>query len=352
MGIPTYSDAIKTAARQMVEEDLRHDLTNAGKPPHSVGWGFIKKDGKTTDVQGVVVKVNKKLTAQSMDEKSVKPAPKSVVVQGHCIPVDVVQVAQPRDQRLRTDNPHISAHGLRAFTTEIPNRGKFNCPIPGGVQIGPDKPWVGTAGCLLVYYDKVQKRHVPGVLTNAHVTGFNAEGGLLYQPNRAKGDWIARTARCIDLRLDGTTPNFIDAAVGDVLRTDGPYKRDNQLGGIHTFGSSLLGIGDVDPAPIAAELGMRVQKAGRTTGVTTGRVVTVDETTYVGYDEGTGYFKRQVSIEADEGDFSQGGDSGSLIVQKDTNRPTALLFAGGDGQTIGSPIQFVLEWLNGRFIKV
>ena len=38
------------------------------------------------------------------------------------------------------------------------------------------------------------------------------------------------------------------------------------------------------------------------------------------------------------GPFSAPGDSGSLIVTQGGNQPVALLFAGGDGLTIGSPI--------------
>ena len=41
--------------------------------------------------------------------------------------------------------------------------------------------------------------------------------------------------------------------------------------------------------------------------------------------------------------FSAPGDSGSLIVTQGGNQPVALLFAGGDGLTIGTPIDLVLQ---------
>ena len=52
-------------------------------------------------------------------------------------------------------------------------------------------------------------------------------------------------------------------------------------------------------------------------------------------------FVNQISITP--GAFSGPGDSGSLIVSQDGNQPVALLFAGGDGLTIGIPIDVVLQ---------
>jgi len=80
-----------------------------------------------------------------------------------------------------------------------------------------------------------------------------------------------------------------------------------------------------------------VGKVGRTTGTTRGRVVTFElDNLLVSYDVGTIRFDHQIEIEG-EGDrpFSQGGDSGSLIVDAD-RRAVALLFAGSDqgGRTI------------------
>ena len=52
-------------------------------------------------------------------------------------------------------------------------------------------------------------------------------------------------------------------------------------------------------------------------------------------------FVSQISVSP--GPFSAPGDSGSLIVTQGGNQPVALLFAGGDGLTIGSPIDLVLQ---------
>jgi hypothetical protein len=72
----------------------------------------------------------------------------------------------------------------------------------------------------------------------------------------------------------------------------------------------------------------------------------------VGYDIGNLRFDDQIEIEgAEAGPFSQGGDSGSLIVNKQ-GRAVALLFSGGDqggsngrGLTYANPISKVLDHL-------
>ncbi len=54
-------------------------------------------------------------------------------------------------------------------------------------------------------------------------------------------------------------------------------------------------------------------------------------------------FEDQIAIQGVNDLFSQGGDSGSLIVDAMTRRPVALLFAGGGNQTFASPIDRVLS---------
>ncbi len=63
----------------------------------------------------------------------------------------------------------------------------------------------------------------------------------------------------------------------------------------------------------------QVGKVGRTTGTTNGRVSAFElDNVVVEYDSGVLKFDGQVEIEsADSSPFSQGGDSGSLIVDAD-----------------------------------
>ena len=58
------------------------------------------------------------------------------------------------------------------------------------------------------------------------------------------------------------------------------------------------------------------------------------------------WFEDQIVVESVEPEhFARGGDSGSLIVDAETLRPVALLFAGSDttGITIANHIDLVLQ---------
>ena len=92
---------------------------------------------------------------------------------------------------------------------------------------------------------------------------------------------------------------------------------------------------------VSAALNQPVKKCGRTTGLTTGSVTGINATVIISYDTGQARFINQIVVSGNS--FSDGGDSGSLIVTNDTNaNPVALLFAGGTSTTIGNPINLAL----------
>ena len=88
-----------------------------------------------------------------------------------------------------------------------------------------------------------------------------------------------------------------------------------------------------------------VQKYGRTTGYTHGRVSGINATIDVGYKNGKARFEDQIVITGNG--FSAGGDSGSLIVTEGLlladRRPVGLLFAGTPTSTLANPIELVLD---------
>ena len=86
----------------------------------------------------------------------------------------------------------------------------------------------------------------------------------------------------------------------------------------------------------------RVQKNGRTTGFTTGRITDLSFDGFVGYDSGDAFFENQLLITP--GDFSAPGDSGSCIVDMKEN-VIGLLFAGGATHTIANYIEDVWNLL-------
>ncbi len=101
------------------------------------------------------------------------------------------------------------------------------------------------------------------------------------------------------------------------------------------------------------EAGGKVAKVDRTIGLTRGRVTAFKlDNVVVGYDLGNLSLDNQIGIEGVGADpFSQGGDSGSAIVDEEL-RVVALLFAGGDqggangqGLTYANPIHKVFDVL-------
>ncbi|MDX1493506.1 MAG: hypothetical protein R3253_05585 [Longimicrobiales bacterium] len=105
------------------------------------------------------------------------------------------------------------------------------------------------------------------------------------------------------------------------------------------------GYGAPRSSPAEAELGMSVQKYGRTTGHTTGQISGLNATIDVGYRDGKARFEGQIVISGRG--FSAGGDSGSLVVTKGLlladRRPVGLLFAGTQTTTLANPIDLVLD---------
>ncbi|RMG79411.1 MAG: hypothetical protein D6712_19725 [Chloroflexi bacterium] len=94
------------------------------------------------------------------------------------------------------------------------------------------------------------------------------------------------------------------------------------------------------------ELGMRIRKTGRTTDYTEGVITLMNAIVNVSYNtrngQRTARFVGQVFAES----MSQGGDSGSLIVDAESNNAVGLLFAGSSVATIFTPIHDVLDALN------
>jgi hypothetical protein len=92
-------------------------------------------------------------------------------------------------------------------------------------------------------------------------------------------------------------------------------------------------------------LGMRVRKYGRTTEYTEGNVTLVNATVNIAYNTARGQRSARFVGQTITGAMSQGGDSGSLIVDATENKAVGLLFAGSNLATIFTPINLVVSEL-------
>jgi hypothetical protein len=164
-------------------------------------------------------------------------------------------------------------------------------------------------------------------------------GDNVLQPGRYDGgvnpsDAIGTLTAFCPIRFDGTA-NTMDAAIARCSTA--------KLG----RGTPPGGYGVPKAVPFSPYVGMPVQKYGRTTGLTYGKVYALNATIKVAYSAGTALFTKQLIITP--GTFSGAGDSGSLIVTRNANptynaRPVGLLFAGSSSYTIANPITPVLYY--------
>jgi hypothetical protein len=185
------------------------------------------------------------------------------------------------------------------------------------------------------------------VLSNNHVLaneGRGAIGDVIVQPGPYDGGTVSRDriGELLKFVPMKTTGNIVDAAIASI--DDGVQFDVTQLRGLAT----LAGVRTTDLRP-----GDSVAKVGRTTGVTHGTVTAIElDSLVIDYDVGQLSFDRQLEFEgSDDLAFSQGGDSGSLIIDSE-NRASSLLFAGseqggqnGKGLTYGNPINDVIAAL-------
>lgn len=281
---------------------------------------------------------------------------------------------------IRTDVVEVGY--LRAYQSP---RGRFRPTIPAGVSIGHYQITAGTLGAIVT--DRATGERL--ILSNNHVlaNSNNAQiGDPILQPGPADGgqnpaDMVARLERFVRLRFigdpdDGPLPPTPPGEGGCLLAVANVANALGKLLGAQTqlapvakpqsgpvtavpqevvnlvdaavarplnpaqFSSDILGIGTVSGTKPAA-LGLRVRKSGRTTGYLEGTVTLLNATVNIAYGAKTARFSGQVITEP----MSQGGDSGSLIVDAAENRTVGLLFAGSTQATIFNPINAVLDAL-------
>jgi hypothetical protein len=216
----------------------------------------------------------------------------------------------------------------------LPNRQRMR-PIDGGatgIRTG------GTAATLGYF---VREKRVPPppnkpqwyALSNAHVLhpplGMQNET-IQPSPNDsgiAPQDWVGRESLF--------TYDKVDAAIAQI-----------------DVGARALIIGLPTPMGMTrVHEGMTVAKSGRTTGVTYGTVIDDDlEFNFRQWGTSTGRvrFEQVFLIYNRRRHFSQGGDSGSLIIDPSNETAVGLLFGGGSRPrrafdvTLASPIQLVM----------
>jgi PKD repeat protein len=214
---------------------------------------------------------------------------------------------------------------------------RLDRPVPIGVSTGNEgQRSSGTIAC------RVKKGNNVYALSNNHVYALENDaplGSEVLQPGLYdtagvynKDNVIGVLADFEPIKFRRWARNEIDAAIA--------LSSTVNLGTATPPGA--YGIPSSETA--TASVGLAVQKYGRTTGLTSGEITSINATVRVGYDSGVARFVGQIIIQPTGSDpFSDGGDSGSLIVTDDDKlNPVGLLFAGSSTVTIANPIDLVL----------
>jgi hypothetical protein len=235
---------------------------------------------------------------------------------------------------------------------EAQNHRRKYRPTPCGVSVGHYKITAGTIGCLALRRVLVngQPRYRILVLSNNHVlaNSNNAKfGDSIIQPGRYDGgvstrDRIAILERFVPIDFSGRRCNYVDCATGwcwsDKVRREELYESGGK-NYLYRINSSIT----------HCQRGQIVGKSGRTTGLTRGYITDCSASVRVNYGNGrVALFCDQIVIRGIGGNFSAGGDSGSVIWTWNSSRnPVGLLFAGGGGYTIANKMTRVLPALQG-----
>lgn len=312
------AQAIEETARATEVKD-RHESALLGME-NVVGVATSQKvtAGQPTEQRSVTVLVERKLPRDEVPEESRVPEELDGV------PTDVIEVGR------------VEALPFTPFVR----------PARPGYSIGHHNITAGTFGCLVRDIRRCccklekdcgcspSKQECPGdylILSNNHVladTNRAELGDLILQPGPADGGvfpahGVATLERFEPIVFGSSGYNLVDAAVAR------PTTSRNVIAAI---------IGRLMPQGIdQAFIGRQVVKVGRTSQVTTGRVVAVDATVNVGYRCGplcarsdcgpicpaVAQFRHQIQTTA----MAAGGDSGSLLMDGDLNA-VGLLFAG------------------------
>jgi hypothetical protein len=297
-----------------------------------IGTGYKIVNAESTDKPCVTVFVSQKLEEDLLNDRDIVPKELSK------FSTDVIEIGEVFAGSLLAglkENQEMVDYDLHTLNQRMR-------PAMGGLSVGHYKITAGTIATSV--YDA---NFYPGkpnhyyILSNNHVLANSNDakiGDPILQPGPHDGgrnpdDIIARLSRYVPIKYKTATTaplNYVDAAIAE--------------GSFHNLNRQIYWIGNVKGTRGDLKEGEIVQKTGRTTNYTTGKVLSTDATIDVNYGSyGIARFARQIVTT----DMSAGGDSGSLVCDLNEHA-VGLLFAGSSRVTIINNISYVTKLLNIR----
>lgn len=244
-------------------------------------------------------------------------------------------------EALPVDTAYLASYyGVSSSDIEVENAGEINFandwkkrPVYPGVSTAHRNVPGGTLGCFV--RDKSRKLYILG--NNHTLADYDRAkaGDPVLQPGIVDGgnensDIIAILTRAMPLSERGI--NKMDAAIAEV---------NAGINVRYTIGGGTRVVDQV----VEPLLNMNVEKYGRTTGLTKGRISTTHIIMRISSNGRMLTFDNQVEVKASgRGVFTAAGDSGALILVDNQTHATALLFASKpDGSGYASPLQPILS---------
>jgi hypothetical protein len=259
--------------------------------------------------------------------------------------------------------------GSAVVTVFPPNQNQQNVPIPLGVSGGnalDSSTSASTTCCGGTLGALVSRSGHQYILGSSHVLARDDSASLgesIIQPGLidsscsvATATTVGNLSQFVNLENPGSGVPLVDAALAQVAsgKVD-PLGTILELGGntngnLPAGGPPHGGAGVTPAEAVSSVHSGLVAKSGRSTGLTCSSIQAINVTAVVQYQKGCGTGAAFTStfsnlVDIHDGTFSAEGDSGSLIVTRDTADPVALLLASSDTDTLGNSISDVLSAL-------
>jgi len=317
-----------------------------GQPSTAVTWQVNQTTGGNT-ITGTISAGGLYSAPHSISNSIIQPNGAPVTVQ-----ITAVSTANPANS------------GSATVTITVPGKSPESAPIELGTSgsnaLDFNTSGKGTTCCGGTLGALVASGATQYILSADHVlarSSAGAPGEAILQPGTIDTNCSTQGTQTVANLTQGSfsqqnsTSAPVDAAIAQTVSG-----MVDSTGKILMLGDAVDSTGvPVPGAPQAgqgqaATVGLAVAKSGRTTGLTCSTVLATNLSTTVQYStncDGTGTifvvtYTNQVDVAG--GDFSSGGDSGSLIVTQSDATPVALLFAGSNTDTVGHPISDVLNF--------
>ena len=277
-----------------------------------VGYKFI--NGIITNELCIHILVEKKVKENLLTYNNVIPK----IYMG--IKTDVIEIGIPKS----------------LASNKFPERYR---PLKGGCGIySKDATFHGTLGCIVFRKKFLSNKYF--ILSNNHVLADNNSipiGTEVIQPSIKNGgkfekDVVAKLSEFKSLNFTTTLTkpkNFVDCAIAELTKKS-------------LISNEILRLGKISGIS-SANLNDNIRKVGFVSGLTSGKVISLNVTTEITYSGNKkAFFANQIFVSAS----SIPGDSGSVVLDHD-NKVIGLLFAAGaQGTSFVNDINLVLKELN------